>query len=539
MPTITVNYEVDQSAIYGVVAGDDYASIVDDKYANYAAAAAALPGMAAYWVFQAIANANFTQANFMALSWMSATFGDAHWQTDGYTSEAAYPDNSSQSRGNILLAAGGFRVNFPLIYGFGRYVGRGSANYTPVGSQTMNLSGGTGGGAAANGYYNRAGNANGRPNFEIDGGATDDSISWDGATKWVIKVGGVSMYEAAEDVTYPHKVTSWTNTGGTGTASLIFPGSTWGTSLIIDHNYWLTDCMEERHCAQSHSWGDETNAGYNEGAQWSHCRFIGSISEVDAWIADPGHYDPTYSSSGLAMWSAGSASSVSHCFAHDFNNFGFLFANKGTPVTIYNCSSFSNQQGAVGVIGSAVLNCFALEADDNPAIFYARGGYEEDPCILNLYAFGTKSEDGVTPSRYQKGQCLIDAEGWINATFIGVRMASNTSYPDVICRVKGANNTSYVSVTGLQIFNYYRTLLHDVENGKKYLVDQGEYAKKWFSGIHSFEWWSGQNGNMKTTFVLPRVITNCAENRLMWLDESAGNPVGSFDDVAGTPPYVE
>jgi hypothetical protein len=69
------------------------------------------------------------------------------------------------------------------------------------------------GSASSNGTYERNGDVNGRPNYELLGG---NFIRWSGAS-WVLNdntVGGTT-YSSSDDVAYPWLVTTWVVEDGT------------------------------------------------------------------------------------------------------------------------------------------------------------------------------------------------------------------------------------------------------------------------------------------------------------------------------------
>jgi len=540
MPVIT-NYDVDLDAIYGIDK-DDYASIVSDKFANRAAAAAVLIGFDAYWDFMALSDADFNDANFMACSWLSAIANDAMVWTDGYIGQGPYPDDGVASRCNIILPHGGYMVNFPILMAHGKITGKGSANYTN--HQLQIHSAGT---AAVNGTYDRSGSRNGRPRYQLGATASDEVYFNNVSNQWEIYAGGVLMYHSTSNdlagnrVSYPHKAALWVTDAGAGPVPTVqrpsASGTTGGFMAIIDHTAWLTSCMADRNCFQSAIFGDLS--GYAEGEIIEGVSCDGAVQDVDAWIASPGHYDPSYQSSGIAMWSAGSVSCIKHCKCDNFNDFGFYLADKTTPGTLINNRGFLNQRGSIGFIGGGTLFVYSHECDGSPAVFYARLRPGGGPCATHITAVGIKVEDGVAPQiPYPKGCCIADLEAWTHLSVNGASMASTASYPDVLVRVKTTANSSYVNIENLKIWGYYRTLMHDVTNKKKWLLDMGEYEAKWFSSIHQFRWVSNNGGRLTCYFRTPRQINNCAEGRLQWISDAEYGGGVRFDDVAGTPAYI-
>lgn len=539
----TDSYDVDIGAVYGVTL-DDYASIVSDKYVDRATATTDIPGFDAFWDFMALSDADFSDANFMACSWLSAACIDFLAQSDGYMRQGAYPSDGNASRGNILLPHGGYKINFPILFSHGGITGRGPANYTNSGVQVHSA-----GTAAVNGEYVRSGSLNGKPRYQLGSDATDEIYFNNVSNQWEIYNNGILQYHsvvndlAGNRVTYPHKCGStWVADAGAGPVPTVqrpsASGTTAGTNLIIDHDHWLVPCMSDRHCLRSSNFGDLGFSGYNEGAAIKRVRCEGAVTELASWVASPGHYDPAISSSGIAMWSAGSVSIIEECHCDDFNDFGFLLADKATPATLICNRAFRNQRGGLGVIGGGTIYVNSFEVDGSPAVFYVRAN-PGPPAAAIITAIGIKVEDGVAPQiPYPKGCCIADMEAWTHLTVIGASMASSASRPDVLIRVKTVANSSYVHLDNLKIFGYYRTIMHDVTNKKKWLLDMAEYEVKWFSSIHDFKWVSNDGGRLFTSFRAPREITNCAEGRLQWISDADYASGTRFDDVAGTPAYI-
>lgn len=521
-------------------------------------------------------------------------------------------------------------LNFPILFSYGQYVGKGSACYFDT---SMNVAGA--GTAAVNGSYALDKWVNGRPRFTLTTGARDfDEISWTG-TEWVILSGGVSMYESTEDVTWPYKSTagSWNVTGGAGPEpTVLLSGATgaapatWGTQLTVDRGMWQSDLMDEMNPLQATSFGDVGNSGYTEGCKIEHIRLEGLANfdecvvagagtvavngtyyrrgdtdsnprytlegentddysiystasiwsiynagtemykqsttttiylypwQVPSWVVvsgaasaptvQGGLLDNTYRSSGIGMWSAGSVSKIQSIFTRNFNNHGILLADKSTPATLVNISTFLNNESGVGIEGAGgMVTIMGIEGDDNPTLILCKANNTYSPgspgsCALHV--FGAKLETGPAEARpFPKGQALFDGTGWINAIFSGVQYSSVYSYPEVLIRVDGSTNSSYVSVDGLKVFGYVHTLMHDVAAKKKWLLDGGEFSSKFFSAIHSFKWIGNQNGRLITDFIVAREIGNVADDRLAWLTaDDLGAIEGSWDQTAGTPAYV-
>lgn len=308
---------------------------------------------------------------------------------------------------------------------------------------------------------------------------------------------------------------------------------TWGTCMIIDHDNWLDDLFVRRDCFQSFYEGEEADNGrYAEGVIFRGIRFEGGLLDED--------HDNTITSSGINFWAAGSGSAIYDCFARGFNDFGFEFCNTTTPGKMFNCCSFLNNKGGVGMIGGGKLTVYDIEGDDNPAMFYVREGNGVDPASCTLTVHGLKIETGPAPARPNpKGTCVLDAKGWINARFYDVDYAGVFCVPDVLFMVEHTDNSSELTVEGLRIFGRVRTLLHDVTGEEKYLVDGDQYGDKWFSLIKSFKW--SRNATSARFTSWPKTaqrISADAHNRLDYLDvDGGGVAIGAFDDDAGTPVY--
>lgn len=632
------NYDVDLGANGPYTTNPrNPAETVSDRYAGSAANARTdLPGLDAYWDFQVLSNPDYDDAHLLLLYYFCASELDFFWQTDGFIGQGVFPSNGSQSRGNALFPGGGYLINYPLLFAYGKYTGKGSANFSDF-SQIV-AGAGT---AAVNGTYTWDGELNGRVRFTLTTGSQLlDSIYWSGAA-WIIQSGGVSMYASVVDVTWPYKATpgSWNLTGGAGAEPTVklsgAPGqvpSTWGTQFVVDHTNWLTDLRPDMNLMQASSFGDTSNAGYTEGTQIEHIRFEGMANadeavvagagtgavngtyyrnhpdkngrarytlstestdgfsiyvtanlwsiysggvemykqsttttgylfpwQVPSWVVTGGAasaptvrgglWDSSYRSSGIAGWSMGSASCFSHIFARNFNDYGILLADKSTPATLSNITSFLNNLGAIGIEGAGgMVTITGLEADDNPTIIFAAANnvYSPgSPCSISLQVIGTKSETGPAPARpFPKGQSLMNATGWINAQFIGVQYSSVFAYPEELIRLNATTNTSYVSVDGLRIFGALSTLIHDVIGNKKYLVDGDRYGTKYQSRIHKFTFNTGASGTKGAFWSDVRVaqeLDGCTyTGRLAWLTaDNLGVAEGVWVDTnPGSPLYV-
>ena len=317
--------------------------------------------------------------------------------------------------------------------------------------------------------------------------------------------------------------------------------TTYGTRLFLDNTNWIDNASPEHYIFRSVNFieevggtlygginGDATYsnqlATYLEGCEISGFRLEGSKTSQT--------YSAAYHASGIAMLRLGSCSEVSRNQCDNFNDAGIELVG-GTPATLRTNRTFFNNRYGVWIRGAAQCFVFSHEADENPSVFGVTA-YDTDShsdiieagCHLSVN--GVKMETGTQGNAYRKGQMMLDAEGWVVASFQGVDYVGVASFPECLVRVQPTLNTSFVAVYSLKVFGYVRTLVHhaDGANSRKWFLDQPMYTKKWASTCHAFVYNSVNGGSlMSLTGNAPRQLNVPYANKQMWLDESGGNPV--------------
>lgn len=301
-----------------------------------------------------------------------------------------------------------------------------------------------------------------------------------------------------------------------------------GTELYVDHANWMTSKAVDRHIMRTTTWGQNGMFAYQESFKVRSFRLSGE--RQSGWM------DTAYESSGIAVWEAGETSRIDDIYCYRFNSDGLLFV-RGTPVLCTNISVFMCNRSAIAMIGGAgaTYTFLGVSGDDCPASFYMRDGYGRIGGGL-LTVIGTKSETGLTDQfKPYKAQMLLDGEGWVVAEFRGVSLASGNIFPDSLVRVKHTANVSSVEVSNLRLFGNRRTIMHDSLNNKKWLFDRGG-----FTNIYtSFYWISDANGVFIPKYGNPTQVSAPFKERLGYLygDPVTGQPIGTFDDVLGLPPF--
>jgi len=175
------------------------------------------------------------------------------------------------------------------------------------------------------------------------------------------------------------------------------------------------------------------------------------------------------------------------------------------------------------------------------------GGAPDSPWASSSWtaSAGSAPVPEVRQARPTKGQMLIDAEGWIASTFVGVDYVGINSYSECLCRWRPGAWGAYAStidVSGFKVFGFIRTLVHhaDGTDSKKFLLDGGQYTDKYDSTIRKFEYSSILGGMIKAGVgkAIRKIDVN-SPDRLMWLQRTTGgSPIPPlWDDNAGTPVY--
>lgn len=327
---------------------------------------------------------------------------------------------------------------------------------------------------------------------------------------------------------------------GTGTSAFYTSGNSpsagipqGSTELYIDHAKWQGN-PKDKNIFQSNTWGRDDLYSYNEAFVIDGFRLVGGKTSENP--------DTSVNCSGIAIWDAGSVSKIGKIFVENFDSAGLYFV-RGTPATVEEVTTFRNNVAGVILEGGGMHSFGMVEADENPTVFLVRAGHGR-PGTTTLDVKYMKLETGKAPGRdYGKGQMVLDTDDtscWVNAHFGSINYASVVDFPECAFRVSAGTNTSSVKVDNWTLFGPVRSLFHDVQNNKKWLMDgQLNYNGYWGSRIHGFKWESSGGGNLTTDFGTPTLVTGVAKNRLAVspIDPMTGKPTLTWNDQAGTPPY--
>ena len=321
-------------------------------------------------------------------------------------------------------------------------------------------------------------------------------------------------------------------------------GGTFGqgsTSLhLADEADWLG--AEDDGIWQSGTWGDENLFGYNEAFQLLNMRLVGNkASNV---------YDPTKLRCGVQVWDMGSNAYIHNVFADDFEAAGFHHV-RGTYVNYGQAASFNNNLAAFWLEGGGQHNFNSIESDECPAVFRVEGGYGRVGST-SFHCSWYKSETGPAPNRpVGKGTMVMDAQGWVQASFGHIQYAAVNSAPHCMFRINAdfnntgtLSNSCQVTVQMFALFGPCYGLLHDVFNRKMWINDalSGQFNKNGYfrTRVKNFRWTSELGGTLISDFFQPVLVTNMAPGRLgtLAVDNNTGAFIGSWDNQAGTPPYL-
>lgn len=390
----------------------------------------------------------WTDTQMADLSYATASHNDAILATGGAIGQDWYFGALPLSRANIIWPHGSYYVNYPCWLNFGQYIGQGSSNYAPdINSPLSQVCGGT----RISIWHEEW----------LDIPAADD-----GPIKHIF-----------ESINWPRSV------GGTLYAGILGATGASATSIL--------------------------DAYYMEGCQVGHFRFEGRKDAAPEAVGGGNTYVTTYEDAGIAIWRMGSGSKIYDCNGYSFNNAVYTLAS-GVPSNCYNLHGFDCNLAAAWLRGDGTFGFDGFECDECPTVFLASAFVNPASPSSNLLTPGAtlkaeniKIETGTSgvSSRY-KGTMLFDGEGWCVATFDSIGYASANIYPEILIRIRpyptGFTSTnSTVSVTGLKIFGFVRTLLHHaVSSGqaKKWLVPGGMYTVKYDTPVNGFYYDSANGG---------------------------------------------
>lgn len=294
--------------------------------------------------------------------------------------------------------------------------------------------------------------------------------------------------------------------GGTGNATETGsanggPGATGGTQIAIDHAHWLTRIFPDRNAMQSASWGDESNYGYSESFVVRGFRLSGG------WEGKV--HDPSFQSSGIAIWDSGETSRIEYCFSNEFNDAG-IHNVRGTPTIIDGCSTFSNRRYGIWLDGGS-LNTIAIyspSGDDNGpgdgtpgALIGGTEGYGR-AAGGTIAIVGNKAETNNVQGRKHGDQRFLDLQaGAWNVTVTSAWVFASTPLPECMAVDFGTYN-GQIDVRGLK-YTGFSGALKLTARGKTTLYNgPGNYIPVSFvaneTGIVSATRDMGQGGTTPT-----------------------------------------
>ncbi len=539
----------------------------------------------------------WTDAQILACSSFVAAWNDAIMSTGGAVGQDWYfPSGSgglgalSLSRCNIIAPHGDFYINWHLLTAFGNYEGMGSAQSSPDVYDFIIVAGA--GTTGCNGTYRRSSSLNGRPRYAATIGGVSFIITWSG-TQWEItnNTTATLLYHSTSDVRRAYMASGWTADGGTGPAPTVTSNSLtaglnevgFGTRLSIWHEEWLDVAGyyggPQKHVMRSTQYpfwvgatmyagylgatgGTATNlldTFYMEGNTVRGFRFSGrkeNAPEAEDTTAGEyllgNKYVTTYTDAGVAVWRSGSVSGVKECVLDGFNNAG-MDLGSGVPSNNYNLRAFDCNYASFLLRGDGSFLFNGVEVDDSPTVF--RMEPFVDPTAADptnptnwlmtpggtLTVNGTKVETGIGggTARY-KGTMLLDAIGWVNATFNGVNYSSNIN-TELLVRVDPWPHANFKStharvlVSGLRVFGYVRCLMHhaptvaagtypQARRPKKWFMDRAAGAVKYNSSLRGFEYNSDGGGWLKTDS-----NAGVAMKEVPFLNRQNWRPLGTYD----------
>lgn len=288
------------------------------------------------------------------------------------------------------------------------------------------------------------------------------------------------------------------------------------TTLKLNRADWLGD-FDVMNLMQTSTWGMLSGSNsYTQSGTIDGFLFSGD---------NGGWYDSGYTSNGLGLWDIGENWKVKTVFTETFNGYGVCLV-RGTPATLEYVSSFQNALGAIGIIGGdlSTYSFGVVSGDDNPAMFVIRPGYGR-PGGARMAVDLVKSESGKrTPN---KGQIIMDAQGFVQASFASVWMACDYEKPDAAFVIE---NVGHGSIVNVDVFNGYgyKTILQDITNKKRW-ANLGEYVPV------SFTWTSVGGGQMRSLPDLTASSCNCVSR--LGTSKYANGSWTPFDYANCTPAY--
>lgn len=305
------------------------------------------------------------------------------------------------------------------------------------------------------------------------------------------------------------------------------------TELWLDRHDWLGP-DSNMFIFVSNVFGNAGVFAYAEATKIKNYNLDGRCSD---WLVD------SYHASGIGMWDMGECSLIQNVFAHHFNNAGFELV-RGTPNTVFDCSSFFNNEYGYEVVGGSLgTHRFITNSGDanGIALYGCVDGYDR-PGGGTWIIEGQKMEtNGDTNAVDEPGKPQVFFRAWDPNQGLGIYL--NAGFRDISCRNNGIWIDAEILVDDLigvintiDVSNFagvdYKNILR--VNGIRYQLPYQVY------GAPSFHW-SSVAPNMWGLYENSTVTTNssgCIE-QLNGLprDPQTGQPIGAFDYVACTPEY--
>lgn len=329
---------------------------------------------------------------------------------------------------------------------------------------------------------------------------------------------------------------------GQGTSAFYYVGTKaqGSTELVLDIAGWQGD-PADKNIFQSNTWGRDDLYSYHESFVIDGYRLVGSKASEN--------YDPSYRSSGIAIWDAGSTSEIGRVFCENFNTAGVHLV-RGTTSKINNLTSFRNNLAGIFIEGGGMHHFIHTEFDENPACIYVRGGHGRG-AGAHIQVDYLKSETGIAEGRpVPKYQMIMDAEGWVNAYFGSIAHATITKYfagiPHAMFRMKTDVNSSKLEVKNVQLFGPCYAWLQDANLGRVYPITPSNginLGGYWFMKEHGFTFWGAwDEGLFKNDRGDVMTGLACAKNRIMGTptvpETGAPQIAGWPNNAGGTPVYA-
>lgn len=305
-------------------------------------------------------------------------------------------------------------------------------------------------------------------------------------------------------------------------------------------------------CVRTLNFGGNYGGGYCEGLKIKNLFISGNRNPSGSW------WDPSFVSTGIAVYDMGETSEITNCYIEEMNDFG-IESVFGTPGTYYNNSTF--RCGRYGLMitgggsGHSVHRIYGQSGDDNGmALIGIQDGYGYT-AGGNIEIYGVKHEAlGRTgqPNNYTaltsqgipgKGQLLFNndsATQILNLNIFGGGTKNLECAIDSLIRVGTpvAGIRTTVNVQGLYVYgmNAVKNLLQ--VGGRRYPVP----ANASFMA-HSFVFTSdlgATTGNFQNLngFTITPSVSNCT-SRLGWLpwNPGTGAVTGSWDYTTCDPSW--